>query len=74
MWWFHSTSAISAMPMGMPGWPDLAFSTASMARARMALVRLLNTGASKSAKVDVIVHSLRICPAKGAIIAQAGPF
>src|SRR5690554_3769160 len=34
---FHSTSAISAMPMGAPGWPDLAFWTASMERARMAL-------------------------------------
>ena len=35
----HSTVATSAMPMGMPGWPDLAFSTASMASARMALAR-----------------------------------
>jgi len=26
------TKATSAMPMGMPGWPDFAFSTASMAR------------------------------------------
>jgi hypothetical protein len=34
--WRQSTSAISAMPIGMPGWPDLAFSTASMARTRMA--------------------------------------
>ena len=25
------------MPIGMPGWPDFAFSTASMASARMAL-------------------------------------
>src|SRR5690606_33957001 len=36
-WSFHKTSAISAMPMGMPGWPELAFCTASIARARMAL-------------------------------------
>lgn len=27
------------MPMGMPGWPELAFWTASMARARTALAR-----------------------------------
>ena len=33
----NKTVATSAMPMGMPGWPDLAASTASMARARMAL-------------------------------------
>src|SRR5690606_33769563 len=32
-----STVATSAMPIGMPGCPDLAFSTASMASARMAL-------------------------------------
>src|SRR5262249_19700586 len=32
-----STVATSAMPMGMPGCPDLACSTASIARARMAL-------------------------------------
>src|SRR5262245_4717804 len=31
------TVATSAMPIGMPGWPELAFSTASMDRARMAL-------------------------------------
>ena len=30
----QSTDATSAMPMGMPGWPDLAFCTASMARTR----------------------------------------
>ena len=37
----NSTVATSAMPMGMPGWPDLAFSTASMASARMALAMSL---------------------------------
>ena len=31
------TVAASAMPMGIPGWPDLAFSTASAAKKRMAL-------------------------------------
>jgi hypothetical protein len=34
----NSTVATSAMPMGMPGCPDLAFCTASMAKARIALV------------------------------------
>jgi hypothetical protein len=33
----HNTSAISAMPIGMPGWPEFAFWTASIASARMAL-------------------------------------
>ena len=32
----NSTVATSAMPIGMPGWPDFASSTASMASARMA--------------------------------------
>src|SRR5690606_19903 len=40
---FHNTSAISAMPMGAPGWPELAFWTASMLRARMALARSLRS-------------------------------
>src|SRR6267378_1586468 len=34
---FQSATAISAMPMGMPGCPDLAASTASIASARMEL-------------------------------------
>ena len=38
MWRRQRTSAISAMPLGAPGWPELAFCTASMARARMAPV------------------------------------
>jgi hypothetical protein len=29
------------MPIGMPGWPDLAFSTASIARKRIALAMSL---------------------------------
>jgi hypothetical protein len=29
------------MPIGMPGWPELAFSTASMARKRIALAMSL---------------------------------
>ncbi len=33
----NSTVAMSAAPSGRPGWPELAFSTASMASARMAL-------------------------------------
>ena len=32
----NSTVATSAMPIGMPGWPESAFCTASMASARMA--------------------------------------
>ena len=37
----NSTVATSAMPIGMPGWPDLAACTASMARARMAFAMSL---------------------------------
>jgi len=33
----HKATAMSAMPMGAPGWPELAACTASMARARIAL-------------------------------------
>src|SRR5271154_7258514 len=33
----HRTSAMSAIPMGAPGWPELAFWTASIDNARMAL-------------------------------------
>ena len=35
--WVNSTVAKSAAPMGRPGWPELAFWTASMLSARMAL-------------------------------------
>src|SRR3546814_11471820 len=35
------SAAASAMPIGMPGWPEAAASTASMASARMALARAL---------------------------------
>ena len=33
---FQSTSAMSAMPMGAPGWPELAACTASIESARIA--------------------------------------
>ncbi len=33
----HKATAMSAMPMGAPGWPELACCTASIASARMAL-------------------------------------
>src|SRR5690606_19643803 len=42
----HNTSAISAIPMGAPGWPELAFWTASMLRARMALASSRDWGAA----------------------------
>ncbi len=35
---------MSAMPMGMPGWPELAFWTASMLNARMALASCRRVG------------------------------
>src|SRR3990172_13341241 len=36
-WRVHSARAISAMPMGMPGWPEFAACTAPMANARRTL-------------------------------------
>src|SRR5690606_11538582 len=33
----HKATAMSAMPMGAPGWPEFAACTASIAKARMAL-------------------------------------
>src|SRR5574343_466336 len=36
-WRAQRATAMSAIPMGAPGWPELACWTASMARARMAL-------------------------------------
>ncbi len=47
----HSTVAASAIPMGMPGWPDLAASTASMDRARMALASGLMSAGSIAGRV-----------------------
>src|SRR6478752_3212649 len=35
---------MSAMPIGMPGWPEFAACTASMARKRMALARSRRLG------------------------------
>src|SRR5687768_11074966 len=62
---------MSAMPMGMPGWPELAAWTASAARKRMALAR--------SRRVGVVMGWLEIgkrgaeraaAPARGAIVPQ----
>ena len=36
-----SVVAMSAQPMGRPGWPELAFSTASIARDRVGQIILL---------------------------------
>src|SRR3989338_8242270 len=55
---FHRTSAMSAMPMGAPGWPDLAFLMASMLRARMALASSRRDGMGTSRfwfRGDVII-------------------
>ncbi len=37
---------MSAMPMGIPGWPELAFWTASMLNARIALASCRRVGIS----------------------------
>ena len=41
MWPFHNTSAMSAIPIGAPGCPELAFCTASILNARIALASSL---------------------------------
>jgi hypothetical protein len=41
-----STLAASAIPIGMPGWPDFARSTASIDRARIAFAMRANSGSS----------------------------
>ena len=46
----NSTVATSAAPIGRPGWPDLACSTASIAKARMALA--IWAGATAEAAAD----------------------
>ena len=40
-WSLHNTSAISAIPSGIPGCPDAAFSTASADKNLIALTNLL---------------------------------
>ena len=42
----NSTVAMSAMPIGMPGWPDFACSTASIASARSAFAMRRNLGSA----------------------------
>jgi hypothetical protein len=37
-WFFHKAVAISAMPMGIPGCPELAFWTASIDKNLIALI------------------------------------
>jgi len=41
------TYAIDAMPMGAPGWPELAFWTPSTARKRIVLIALLSSSEVK---------------------------
>ena len=60
-WCRHSTSAISAIPMGAPGWPDLACSMASAARILIAAVFLLCKKSVFMVKLTVgVVFYIRI--------------
>src|ERR1700712_4797419 len=52
MTFVNRTVATSAQPIGRPGWPELAFSTASMARERRAL-------AISSAVLEFVMKSAR---------------
>jgi hypothetical protein len=49
------------MPIGAPGWPELAFCTASIAKARIAPVVSLNFG-GLTLRVAAIFHYLLIHP------------
>src|SRR5712664_4181796 len=51
----HSTSAISAMPIGMPGWPEFAFWTASIASARMAFTRSAWEAAARGREASAVI-------------------
>src|ERR1700675_2712273 len=58
----HRTSAMSAMPMGAPGCPELAFWTASMDRARMALASSRRVGMNTSHLTRQAGHCLTCAP------------
>jgi len=61
-----SAKAVGAMPMGIPGWPLDAFSTASMARKRIVLTHVSVKGSpvlSCSLGTDVVAASIRTTPA-----------
>src|SRR5450631_1464388 len=58
----HSTSAMSAIPIGAPGWPELAFWTASIDKARMALARSRRVGIWDSDLTSVTADRPRIVP------------
>src|SRR5690606_24265421 len=49
----HSTSAMSAIPIGAPGWPELACCTPSMLRARIAFANTLRSIISSSYSIQV---------------------
>src|SRR5829696_4699629 len=63
----NRTVAISAAPIGRPGWPDFACSTASMASARIALAMR-----SWSARGDAAVRLAAIDDAAAADAAARG--
>ena len=62
---FHNATAISAMPMGMPGCPEFAACTASIASARMALASNVVSAIGRAALADAGVGTV-----KGAIMAR----
>src|SRR4029453_7904502 len=47
---------MSAMPIGIPGWPELAFCTASMLSARIALASCRRVGIGGPRRESRIVH------------------
>ena len=60
------------MPIGMPGWPDLARSTASIAKARTALALSLCIGstekeAERAAAVDMDIPEVQVTKTEGKV-------
>src|SRR5437868_4368553 len=65
----NRTAATSAIPIGMPGWPEFAFWTESIARTRIASAIVASTGLA--AAIVSIVSSLftAISSLRGALLA-----
>ena len=64
------TVAMSAMPIGMPGWPEFAFSTASMERKRIALA--IRSCCSREVMAFPLVPGLRMASSLPKTINESG--
>ena len=69
----YSTSAMSAMPMGAPGWPELAFCTASMLSTLIALASVLRDDINYSREYLVVPEYFSLAGIEGAIFSRKCP-